>query len=206
MTTGIGFVNSEHTGLLCLIDHSVEFVLSRPRVNPAGSMFDYHDGNPQLISYAIQHRYGKPLADFADEYLFKPLGITDWLWESSPDGINFGAFSLYLKPRDMAKIGQMLIQNGQWNGRHIVDSNWIDIATQAHQAYLPYWAYGYYLWVSPLEDIFYYNASGHGGQMIIVVPEKNLVIVSSAWPYSKHEEPYVEQFMPLLEIIIDSCD
>jgi hypothetical protein len=61
-------------------------------------------------------------------------------------------------------------------------------------------------WISPTEDIFYYNASGHGGQMIIVIPEKNLVIVSSAWPYSKHEEPYMEQFMPLLNIIIDSCD
>ena len=206
MSTGIGFNNSEHTGLLCLSDRSVDFVLSLPLISNPGTSFNYNDGNPQLISYAIEYRYGKPLAVFADECLFKPLGITDWLWESAPDGISFGAFSLYLKPRDMAKIGQMLIQNGQWEGRHIVDSTWIALATQSHYEYRPYWVYGYYFWISPFEDIFYYNASGHGGQMIVVVPGKNLVIVSSAWPYSKHEEPYVEPFMTLLELIIESCD
>jgi CubicO group peptidase (beta-lactamase class C family) len=205
MTTGIGFENSEHTALMYLSDRSVDFVLSLPRVYVPGTSYNYNDGNHQLISYAIQYRYGNSLAGFAEEYLFGRLGITDWMWESARDGISFGAFSLYLKPRDMAKIGQMLLQGGQWNGRIIVDSSWIALATRPHYQYLPYWVYGYSFWISPFEDIHFYTASGHGGQMIYVVPEKNLVIVTTAWPYCKDEEPYVEGFKDVLDLILESC-
>lgn len=127
------------------------------------------------------------------------------MWESAKEGTTLGAFSLFLKPRDMAKIGQMLLQNGRWDNQQLVDSTWIALATQSHYEYRPYWVYGYYAWLSPFDDIFFYTSSGHGGQMIYVVPEKNLVIVTTAWPYCKHEPPYVEEFKEVFDIIIESC-
>ena len=156
MTTGIGFNNSDHTGAMYLSSNSVDYVLSLPMTNPPGYLFSYNDGNPQLISYAIQSRFGKPLSDFAEEYLFEPLGITDWIWESANEGTTFGAFSLFLKPRDMAKIGQLLLQSGNWEGRQLIDSTWISLATTEYYSYRPYWVYGYYFWLSPFENIFFY--------------------------------------------------
>lgn len=205
MSTGIGFENSDHTGEMILSDNSVEFVLSLPLIYQPGNSFNYNDGNHQLISYAIQKTYGRPMSDFAEEYLFEPLGITDWKWESAKEGTSFGAVSLYLKPRDMARIGQMLLQNGVWNNQQLVDSAWIDLATQPKHEYRPYWVYGYSFWLSPFEDIFFYTATGHGGQKIYVVAEKNLVIVTTAWPYCKDETPYVEDFKEVLDLIIESC-
>lgn len=205
MTAGIAFVNSEHTGAMYLSDNSVEYVLSLPMEYSPGTSYNYNDGVPQLISYAIEQRYGRPLSEFARENLFEPLDITDWIWEAANEGTSFGAFSLYLKPRDMAKIGQMLLQDGMWNGRQVVQQSWIEVATRSHYEYRPYWVYGYYFWLSPFEDIDFFTASGHGGQKISVVPELDLVVVTTGWPYSKHELPYVEDFHEVFMMILDSC-
>ena len=94
--------------------------------------FSIMTDTPHLISAAIQERYGKPLSVFADEFLFKPLGITEWKWEAANDGITFGAVSIFMKPRDVAKFGQMLLQNGKWGDQQIVDSSWIAEATIPH--------------------------------------------------------------------------
>jgi CubicO group peptidase (beta-lactamase class C family) len=205
MTAGIGFNNSDHTGAMVLSDHSVDFVLDLPMAYQPGTSYNYNDGVPQLISYAIERRSGRSLAEYAREHLFEPLGILDWSWEGGKEGTTFGAFSLYLKPRDMAKIGQMLLQNGVWDGRQVVPADWIQLATQMHYEYRPYWVYGYYFWLSPFEGPDFFTASGHGGQRITVVPELKLVVVSTAWPYSKDEMPYVEDFHELFMMIIDSC-
>ena len=178
MKTGLQYNDDEHGYKFRFSDNVIDYILSLPLNGPPDGLFFYSDDNPTLVSYAIQRKYGRPMSDFADEFLFKPLGITDWQWESANDGISFGGSNMYLKPRDMAKIGQLLLQRGKWQGRQIVESAWI-----AEAARTQVWetGYGYYFWI--LEDLGAFAALGHGGQSIIVVPNKNLVVVVTAWPY-----------------------
>ena len=203
MKTGINFVNGDHTELLYSTDESsVDLILSLPSNYEPGIVFQYNDGAPQLISAAIQEKYGKPLSAFADNFLFKPLGITDWKWESAHDGITFGAVSIYLKPRDLAKFGQLLLQNGKWENKQVVDSSWIAIATEPIvTSDGPGPSYGYYFWVFPAYDG--YAVAGHGGQFIFVCPSKKLVVIYTAWPYTSGD--MFDNFSELADLIIKSC-
>lgn len=203
MRTGIDFDDDENTIELYRTEgSSVEYILKLPQNYPPGVVFHYHDGAPHLISAAIQQRYGKSLASFGEEYLFNPLQIYDWKWESAKDGITFGAFSLYLKPRDAAKFGQLLLDNGRWNEQQIVDSSWIAEATMPLVNADDYGAsYGYYFWVYTAYPG--YAAIGHGGQRIFVVPSKNLVIVYTAWPYTSDE--MFDNFAEIADLIYESC-
>jgi CubicO group peptidase (beta-lactamase class C family) len=108
------------------------------------------------------------------------LGINHYHWEKAKDGLNFGAFSLYLTPRDLARIGQLCLQEGQWNGQQVFSSSWIKEATQAHSGTSR--PYGYYFWISPSLEGYY--MWGHGGQFTYVCPSKNLVVVYTAFPYT----------------------
>jgi CubicO group peptidase (beta-lactamase class C family) len=180
----------------------VEFILSLPKNYPPGIVFHYNDGAPQLISAAIQQKYGKPLSAFAEEFLFKPLQINDWKWESAKDGLTFGAFSLYLKPRDAAKFGQLLLDNGKWNGQRVVDSSWIWKSTQPLVTSSSEGAsFGYYFRIFTAYQG--YSAFGHGGQHIFVAPPYNLVIVYTAWPYTSGE--MYDNFTEIADLIIKSC-
>jgi CubicO group peptidase (beta-lactamase class C family) len=204
MKSGINFENGDHTEILYRTGgSSADYVLSLPVNYQPGIVFHYNDGTPHLLSAAIQSRYGKPLSSFAGEFLFKPLGITGWKWESAKDGTTFGAFSLFLKPRDCAKFGQLLLQKGRWGNRQLVDSTWIAKATApVVTSEGPGPAYGYYFWVYPAMGA--YAAVGHGGQYIFVVPSKKLVIIYTAWPYTSRD--MFDNFGELADLIVKSCN
>jgi CubicO group peptidase (beta-lactamase class C family) len=203
MRTGIDFNDGDHTlDFYQTSGSSIDFVLSLPKDYPSGTVFHYNDGAPQFISAAIQQRAGKPLSSYADDYLFRPLQITDWKWEAAKDGRTFGAFSLYLKPRDAAKFGQLLLNNGRWNGQQLVDGSWIARSTQPLVTSSSNGAsFGYYFWIYPAYQG--YAAIGHGGQRIFVVPSKNLLIVYTAWPYTSSE--LFDEFSELADLIVRSC-
>ena len=186
-----------------MTDNTVEFALSSPLRYPIGSTFFYVDVNPQLVSYAIQRKYGKPMSDFAKEFLFDPLSIEDWYWQAGNDGVTYGASNLNLKPRDMAKFGQMLLQNGKWGNHQVIDSAWLSEAIKKHVDYQS-WGYGYYIWLNLVDKIYY--AAGHGGQIIMVAPEKNLVVVVTAWPYVSDNEKWKDNFeYSLYKKVLESC-
>jgi len=204
MRTGLGFDNGENTQELYKTNsNSVEYVLSLERVYPSGMVMKYKDGDPQLISKAIEIKTGKLMSEYADENLFSVLGINDWKWESAKDGTTFGAFSLFLKPRDLGKIGQLLLQNGKWDNQQIVDSTYLSHATSAkvtgdyNEA-----PYGYYFWILPAFEG--YIALGHGGQFLLVVAPKKLVVVYTAWPYTSGD--FFDLPAELISIIINSCN
>ena len=136
------------------------------------------------------------------QHVFSPLGITDWKWEASHDGTTFGAFSLYLKPRDFGKIGQLLLQDGVWNGNTLLDPTYLSEATKTQvSANFNGEPYGYYFWIYP--SINGYAAVGHGGQFLMVVPDKNLVIVYTAWSYTGGR--FFDQKSELVNLIVKSC-
>ena len=204
MRTGLEFDNSgAHTLTLYKTEeNSTAYILSQKKLYDPGTVMNYNDGAPHLISKAIETKTGKSLRDYAKENLFTPLNITDWTWEAAKDGTTFGAFSLYLKPRDFGKIGQLLLQQGVWNGKTLIDSSYLSEATTTQvSANFNGEPYGYYFWTIPASNG--YSALGHGGQFLLVVPDKNLVAVYTAWPYTSGN--FFDQHNRLFDLIIHSC-
>lgn len=204
MQSGIDFQNNKHTKELYSTDkNSTAFVLSLNRNYLPGTAYQYHDGAPHLISKAIEARTGKSLSIFANDNFFSKMNITNWKWEAAKDKTTFGAFSLYLTPRDFGKIGQLLLQNGVWDNQQLVNENYLHEATSNQFAGNPNNSpYGYYFWIYP--DWKAYAAKGHGGQFLFVAPEKQLVVVYTAWPYSGRE--LWDEKEQLMKLILDSCD
>jgi CubicO group peptidase (beta-lactamase class C family) len=204
MQTGLEFDNGEHTQeLYKTVTNSVQYVLSLDWLYVSGSIMNYNDGAPHLISNVIEKKAGMTLSEYADVNLFSPLNISDWLWESAKDGTTFGAFSLFLKPRDLGKIGQLLLQNGKWHNETLIDSTYLSqmksIKVSANYSSEPY---GYYFWILPAYNG--YAAIGHGGQFVMVVPEKQLVVIYTAWPYTSGD--FFDQRNDLMNIIVNSCN
>ena len=180
METGLDFNNDEHTiELFNGNGSSLEYVLHKKLVFLPGSDWYYNDGNPQLISGIIQKTSGKTEEVFAIEHLFTPLGIKNYQWEKHSDGLTFGAFGLWLLPRDMAKIGKLMQQNGVWEGTRLVSAEWIAESTRLQSTHQNY---GYYWY--PMDETGAFYASGHGGQLIYIVQNLQLVVVITADSYS----------------------
>lgn len=184
MQTGLDWNNDKDTRPLITGKEksSLSMVLDKDLVFKPGTDFLYTDGNPQLLSGMITARSGKSLADFANENLFGKMGINDFYWEQHPDGLNFGAVALYLRPRDFARFGLLCLQNGNFDGTQIVSAAWMQTATQAHTIGDSNIPYGYYWWMRP--EYGAYTAIGHGGQFVYVVPGANLAIVMTSDPYA----------------------
>jgi CubicO group peptidase (beta-lactamase class C family) len=210
MTSGLSFDNSVFA-IEMYVDkpvNPVKYILSKPLYAQPGQQFNYRDCDPELISYAIQHLTGKTEEQWARERIFTPLGIRNYYWELGPAGVTTGATGLHLKPRDMAKLGQLVLDHGRWNGQEIVDSTWVAESTRAQVA-TPYliephvYEYGYLWWILPRRQAF--TAWGHGGNFICVVPDREMVIVMTSMPDVDDEtvgtklEAFDDLIGPLLE-------
>jgi CubicO group peptidase (beta-lactamase class C family) len=159
------------------VDHILIYnsILEKP-----GTTFFYDSGLPHLMSAIIQETAGISTLEYAQEKLFGPLGITGVTWETDPRGIPLGNTGLRLSPRDMAKLGYLYLNRGQWNGEQIVPVKWVDKSTTKHIETEGLMnaaeddGYGYYWWIDAYGG---YSAHGFGGQYIFVVPDLNLVAV-----------------------------
>jgi CubicO group peptidase (beta-lactamase class C family) len=200
MMAGLDFDNSENTEELLMVEgSSLEYILSLDMIEDTGLVFRYNDGLPHLVGGIIAKQSGMILAEFADENLFGPLGISNYKWETTQDGLNIGSAALRLIPRDLAKTGQLCLQEGRWGDRQLFDPSWLQQAT-AIQAGTEE-GYGYYFWIYPaLEG---YAMLGHGGQYCFVCPSKNLVMTYTAFPYTN--EIFFDEATRLFELIIKGC-
>ena len=130
---------------------------------------------------------GKPADDFAREVLFEPLGITDVEWPKDAHGNVIAAGALRLRPRDLAKIGQLVLQRGNWKGTQVVSARWIDAATTPQIDGLSPYFYGYFFWLGrslvDRREVQWSAAVGLGGQRVFIVPELDLVLVVNAGLY-----------------------
>lgn len=202
MQAGLAFSNKKNTlQLYQTKSNSAKFVLSFPYRNMPGTIMNYNDGAPHLISKAIEVSTGKTMHDYAKEKLFDPLNIRDWKWESAHDGTTFGAFSLFLKPRDLAKLGQLLLQHGRWNNQQLLDPDYLSVATSHLATSENGRPYGYYFWLSEQHQGYY--AHGHGGQVLLVVPSLELVLLYTAWPYTSGR--HFDNAFDLFDRIIAGC-
>jgi CubicO group peptidase (beta-lactamase class C family) len=159
------------------VEHILTYnsILEKP-----GTTFFYDSGLPHLLSAIIQETTGISTLGYAQEKLFGPLGITGVTWETDPRGIPLGCTGLMLSPRDMAKLGYLYLNRGQWNGEQIVPATWVDQSTAKHIETKGLMnaaeddGYGYYWWIDAYGG---YSSHGFGGQYIFVVPNLNMVAV-----------------------------
>jgi len=161
-----------------------QFCLDQPMVYAPGEKWEYCNGASHLLSAIIAETTGYSTFDFAREFLFNPLNITNLSWDHAPDGVARGDTGLHLTSRDMAKFGYLYLRNGTWNGRQIVPADWVAKSTMTlyHNCCMPMLlcnkGYGYQWWTSPESRV--YSASGMFGQAIYVVPDLDLVVVFTA--------------------------
>jgi CubicO group peptidase (beta-lactamase class C family) len=171
--------NSAYVGLAQNTD-AVKYVLDEPMIEPPGTQFLYCSGCSHVLSGILQQLPGVQTLDFAKKNLFAPLGISDYQWDLDSQGVALGGWGLYLKPRDMAKLGYLYLHNGLWDGRQIVSAAWVKTATATHTD-TPHklgFGYGYQWWTYP--RLGAYMALGAFGQVIFVAPASDLVVVVTA--------------------------
>ena len=196
--TSVAFTNPSNTySQMEIAPRSDRFVLAQPLAAPPGTVFNYNSGGAELLGLILRKVSGKRLREFAKETLFDPLGIEDWEWEGS-SGFNPAAASgLRLRPRDLAKIGQLVLERGKWQGRQIVSSSWIEDSTTprlsgsdtAMMFYRPEGisSYGYLWWLGrsppehPERDMI--AGGGYGGQRVFILPSLGAVVVTTAGLY-----------------------
>jgi CubicO group peptidase (beta-lactamase class C family) len=170
------------------------YALSKQLVGYPGEGFIYDSGTTCLLGEIVRRTTGQPLAEFARENLFEPLGISDYRlvgFPADPD-MAFASSALYLRPRDMAKIGQLYLDEGEWKGQRIVSSDWVRRTTMkqvempaAIAAAFGTNGYGYQWWLETYARgrLPAFSARGYGSQYIVVIPGENLVVVftGGAW-------------------------
>lgn len=163
------------------------FVLEQKVDKPPGQSWNYSSGSTELLGGVLKNTTGESLDELARKLLFEPLGITDVEWYKYPQGDPIAAGGLRLRPRDLAKIGQLVLQRGVWNGVQIVPASWVDAAT-APQINDPFSsAYGYQFWLDRQRvhetEVHWVVGVGLGGQRLFVAPELGLVVVVNAGLY-----------------------
>jgi len=155
-------------------DDWVQFMLNLPMEAAPGTKFEYCNGASFLLSAIITETTGMSSNEFAEINLFNPLGISDLSWPINPQGINIGWGELRMLPQDMAKIGYLYLNGGEWDGEQIVPTTWVEDSTRKYISATLEDGYGYQWWV---DNSGVYLALGYAGQFIFVVPEKELVVV-----------------------------
>jgi CubicO group peptidase (beta-lactamase class C family) len=164
------------------------FVLARPLIAAPGERWNYNGGATAVIAKLVARGTGRPLLDFATERLFTPLGITDVEWVTDRKGEPIAASGLRLRPRDLAKIGQLVLQRGRWGDQEVIPGSWLQDATTAKAQPDPLQHYGYQWWLgsSSFGDAQtpWVAGFGNGGQRLFIVPELDLVVVVTAGNYN----------------------
>ena len=165
----------------------IRYVLERPLVAASGEQFAYDTGISIALGRIIQKVSGMPTDKFAEKYLFGPLGISDYYWAKLPNDLVETGGGLFLRPRDMAKIGLLFLNGGRWQGKQIISEQWVRESTKNYidAAQIPAWVqangYGYQWWLGSFNVdnhvIESYSARGRGGQFIFVFPEQKIVAV-----------------------------
>lgn len=168
---------------------AVRKVVARPVISVPGSRFNYHSGATLVLAALIEQATGKPLESYAREMLFAPLGIDHLVWKADWRGRAMPGLGLRMRPRDLLKIGQLLLNNGVWEGRSVVPSAWVAALQQPLVSTGDGMQYSYQWWVSamvgPNTPPPWLAAFGKGGQRLFVVPSLELTVVLTSGAYER---------------------
>jgi len=162
----------------------VQYAIDRPMAQEPGTTFRYNSGATQLLSHIFRSATGRDLEEYAAQHLFGPLGIDRYFWKRTPTGLVDTEGGLYLAPRDLARIAYLYLKNGVWEGRQVVPADWVRASIAPSVTVSDTGVkYGYKWWLQPYgkDGNYAFAGSGFGGQLPIVLPELDLVIVFTGW-------------------------
>ena len=164
------------------------FLLSATK-GEGGEEFYYNSLNTYLLSVIVRIVSGESLTSFLTRRLFTPLGITDIHWEKCPAGFEKGGWGLYIRPEDMAKLGQLVMDEGLWQGQQLISRDYIRAATTAHATPPPElgdFNYGYQIWVGRKENTFLFN--GMLGQNVLGFRDSGIIVLTNAGADTDYQE------------------
>jgi CubicO group peptidase (beta-lactamase class C family) len=166
------------------------YVFEQPMALPPGVLFNYCGGATSLLAATLAKAVDRKIDDYAKEKLFEPLAISDFEWLGFTGSTEIAAFGgLRLKPRDLAKIGQLMADDGRWNGKSVLPAGWVDESARPRVNPEGYGSlyYGYQWWLGRSllsgHDLSWIAGFGNGGQRLFVVPELDLVLAINAAHY-----------------------
>jgi CubicO group peptidase (beta-lactamase class C family) len=166
---------------------SYRYAFEQPMAAEPGKVWNYSGGSTTLLAAIVENVTGKPLFDFARESLFTPLGITDFEWRYMPNGQPAAASGLRLRPRDLAKVGQLFLNEGSWNGKQVVSTTWLRESIEPRFTVWTGNRYGYQWWLgrSSVKGRFidWTAGFGLGGQRLFILPTYDAVVVITAGLY-----------------------
>jgi CubicO group peptidase (beta-lactamase class C family) len=175
----------------------VGYVLSLPLKDVPGTVFTYTSGETQLLAAIVEKATGKTIDAFAKEYLFNPLGITNYEWTSCSNSNVIDAFAgLYMRSRDMMKFGLLYMNDGKWNSKQIVPALWVKQSTtpqiNTHDKYNDDYGFQWWLWTDTIakKPVSIFAGLGGGGQTIFIDKRNDLVVVITAGNYRKQTYSY----------------
>jgi CubicO group peptidase (beta-lactamase class C family) len=206
MRSGLQSTSNRHYGAWVQSGNWVRHALSRPLSSPPGTRMEYSTGNTHLLSAALTRAAGTSTWRFAQQTLAAPLGFTLARWPQDPQGIYFGGNDMLLTPRQMLAFGELYLHRGRARGQVVVPEAWIE------RSFVPRGSspisgqqYGYGWWIRELAGHQAYYAWGFGGQYIIVVPDLELVVVTtSATTVAEDRRSHRRSLFELVEdLVID---
>ena len=183
------------------------YILNKPFVAIPGQSFNYSDGASHLASVVLSQATNMNANEFAQQYLFTPLGITERNWTTDNRGFNYGGVRLYLYPEDMLKIGKLVLNKGKWQNEQIVSEEWVNESTQfqisTHNVIAYGSSYGYYWWRATANDYNFFYANGWAGQFIIIVPDYSLIVAATTNYSGLNDQQAGNLWYNLMRIIVD---
>jgi CubicO group peptidase (beta-lactamase class C family) len=190
-----------------------KLIIAQPLVSKPGTIYQYNTAATHLLSVIISKATQKETANFADENLFKPLNITNYKWEKLQDGYNDGGgLSLWMKTDDLAKIGQLLISDGEVNNKQIVSKQWINQLFEKENKLKAPWGlknsfHGFCWYRTTYKNQIVNYAMGYGGQFIFIFPDLNAVVAIN-YNHDTAEgiaqsNIFFEKYLPLIFNIIN---
>ena len=166
------------------------YVLSHELSKNPGTSFNYNGGGTALLAEIITRNTDQSLDEYARDNLFQPLGIHDWEWVSDLHGRPMSFSGLRMRPRDLAKLGRLVLNKGRWNHKQIVPEAWIETSLQPKFVTgVSNFRYGYQWWAGTVEwngkKIPWHAGFGNGGQRLFIIPALDMVVVTTAGAYDK---------------------
>ena len=160
----------------------IQFTLEQPMDAAPGTKWSYNSGGSQLMSAIVHYATSRHIDEYARASLFTPLGIRDFHWKKTPTGHPDTEGGLYLSAPDLAKIGLLYLRDGEWDGTRLLPKGWVASATTPHATGLQGgWSYGYQWWVTSRAGTDIWAGRGFGGQLLLVIPSRDVVAVVNAW-------------------------
>jgi CubicO group peptidase (beta-lactamase class C family) len=170
------------------------FILDRKQIHPPGHIWAYNSGLSVIVGATVDKMTGQSIDKFAEQHFFAPLGIDRYHWFKHADGTVYSNGDLLLTPQDLAKVGLLVLNNGQWQGRQIVSRRWLAESTRPHTTAQGALGYGYHWWQGSVtrggRRVNVLFGSGTGGQRLFIVPDLNMVVVITSQVFENRTGPF----------------